>query len=101
METIIKFKFIYLLKLQSFSQLREQHEATKTQASKTKQLKLIIIKIQKKNLIPVITEANGTTSKPFRKYNKNITGKHEIKELQKTAKLGKAHKLEEVKVKVK
>jgi len=39
---------MYLLKLQSFNQLQEQHEAIKTQASKTKHTKLIIIKIQKK-----------------------------------------------------
>ena len=45
----------------------------------------------KTNVIPVIIGATGTTSKSFRKYLSNITGIHEIKELQKTAILGKAH----------
>jgi hypothetical protein len=35
--------------------------------------------------------ATGTISKPFRKYLSNKPGKHEIKELQKTAILGTAH----------
>jgi hypothetical protein len=34
-------------------------------------------------MIPVITGTNGNISKSFRKYLSNITGKHEIKELQK------------------
>jgi hypothetical protein len=42
-------------------------------------------------MIPVIIGATGTISKPFRKYPSNIPGKHEIKELQKTAILGTAH----------
>ena len=36
-------------------------------------------------MIPVITGATGTISKSFRKYLSNIPGKHDIKELQKTA----------------
>jgi hypothetical protein len=44
-------------------------------------------------VIPVITGATGTISKSFRKYLSNIPGKHEIKELQKTAILGTAHTL--------
>ena len=44
-------------------------------------------------MIPVIIEATGAISKPFRKYPRNIPGKHEIKELQKTALLGTAHVL--------
>jgi hypothetical protein len=36
--------------------------------------------------------ATGTISKLFRKYVRNIPGNHEIKELQKTAILGTAHK---------
>ena len=35
--------------------------------------------------------ATGTISKSFRKYVSNIPGKHEVKELQKTAILGTAH----------
>jgi hypothetical protein len=45
----------------------------------------------KTKVIPVITGATGTISKSFRKYVSNIPGKHEVKELQKTAILGTAH----------
>jgi hypothetical protein len=48
------------------------------------------------NVMPVITEATGTTSKSFRKYLSSITGKQDIKELQKTAILGTAHILRKV-----
>jgi len=41
-------------------------------------------------VIPVI-RGTGTISKSFRKYTSNIPGKHEVKELQKTAILGTAH----------
>jgi len=40
--------------------------------------------------------ATGTISKSFRKYVINIPGKHEVKELQKTAILGTAHTLRKV-----
>jgi hypothetical protein len=39
----------------------------------------------------VIIGETGTISESFRKYLSNIRGKHEIKELQKTAILGRAH----------
>ena len=45
----------------------------------------------KTKMIPVIIGATGTISKSFRKYVSNILGKHEVKELQKTAILGTAH----------
>ena len=45
----------------------------------------------KTKVIPVIVGATGTISKSFRKYVSNIPGKHEVKELQKTAILGTAH----------
>ena len=45
----------------------------------------------KTEVIPVIIVATGTISKSFRKYVSNIPGKHEVKELQKTAILGTAH----------
>ena len=45
----------------------------------------------KTNVLPVIIGATGTISKSFRKYLNNVQGKHEIKELQKTAILGNAH----------
>ena len=47
-------------------------------------------------MIPVITGATGTTSKSLRQYLSNILGKHEIKELQKTAILVTVHILREV-----
>jgi hypothetical protein len=37
--------------------------------------------------------STGTISKSFRKYLRKIPGKHEIKELQKTAILGTKHTL--------
>ena len=50
----------------------------------------------KTKVIPVILGATGTISKSFRKYLSNIAGKHEVKELQKTAILGTAHILRKV-----
>jgi len=44
----------------------------------------------KTKVIPVII-GTGTISKSFRKYVSNLPGKHEVKELQKTAILGTAH----------
>ena len=50
----------------------------------------------KTKMIPVIIGATGTISKTFRKYVSNISGNHEVKELQKTAILGTAHILRKV-----
>jgi hypothetical protein len=50
----------------------------------------------KTKVIPVIIGATGTVSESFRKYMSNIPGKHEVKELQKTAILGTAHTLRKV-----
>jgi len=50
----------------------------------------------KTNVLPVIKGATETISKSFRKYVSNIPGKHEVKELQKTAILGTAHVLRKV-----
>jgi len=50
----------------------------------------------KTKLIPVIIGAIGAVSNSFRKYVSNIPGKHEVKELQKTAILGTAHILRKV-----
>ena len=46
----------------------------------------------KTKVIPVIIGANGTISRPFRKYVSNIP----VKELQKTVTLGTAHILRKV-----
>ena len=50
----------------------------------------------KPKVIPVIIGATGTISKSFRKYVSNIPGRHEVKELQKTAILGTANILRKV-----
>jgi hypothetical protein len=50
----------------------------------------------KTKVMSVIIGATGTISKSFRKYLSSIPGKHDIKELQKTAILGTAHTLRKV-----
>jgi hypothetical protein len=50
----------------------------------------------KTKVLPVIISATGTISKAFRKYVSNISGLHEVKELQKTAVVGTAHTLRKV-----
>jgi hypothetical protein len=50
----------------------------------------------KTKVTPVIIEATGTISISFRKYLSSVPGKHDIKELQKTAILATAHTLREV-----
>jgi hypothetical protein len=52
----------------------------------------------KTNVTPVIIGATGTISKSFWKYLSRIPGKHDIKELQKTAILGTAHTAESANV---
>ena len=48
-------------------------------------------------VIPIIIiGATGTISKSVRKYISNLSGNHEVKELQKTAILGTAHILRKV-----
>jgi len=78
----------------------------KKEAWKILKYKDLTIEIQhmwnvKTKVIPVIVGVTGTISKSFGKYMSNIPGKHEVKELQKTAILGTAHILQKVKVKVK
>ena len=73
----------------------------KTEAEKILKYKDLTIEIQrmwnvKTKVIPVIIGATGTISKSFRKYVSNIPGKHEVKELQKTAILCTAHILRKV-----
>jgi len=55
-----------------------------------------IFSVNTKVIPVIIIRAAGTISKSLRQYLNNITGKHEIKELQKTAILRTAHKLREV-----
>ena len=50
----------------------------------------------KANMILVIIGLTGTISKSLRQFLSNIPGKHEMKELQKTAILGTAHILQKV-----
>jgi len=47
----------------------------------------------KPKVVPVIIGATETISESFRKYVSNIPGKHEVKELQKTAILDTTHTL--------
>jgi hypothetical protein len=73
----------------------------KREAEKIIKYKDLIIETQrmwniKTKVTPVITGATGTISKSFRKYLSSVPGKHDIKELQKTAILGTAHTLREV-----
>ena len=73
----------------------------KKEAKKILKYKDITIEIQhtwnvKTKVIPVVIGATGTISKSFWKYVSNIPGKHEVRELQKTAILGTAHILWEV-----
>jgi len=73
----------------------------KKEAQKTLKYEDFSIEIQrmwnvKTKVIAVIVRATGTISKLFRKYVSNIPGKHEVKELQKTAILGTAHTLRKV-----
>jgi hypothetical protein len=73
----------------------------KKEAEKILKYKDLAIEIQrmwnvKTRVIPVIIGATGTTSKSFRKYVSNISGNHEVRELQKTAILGTAHILRKV-----
>jgi len=73
----------------------------KKKAEKTLKYKDLTIEIHrmwnvKIKVIPVIIRATGTISKSFRKYVSNIQGKHEVKELQKTAILDTAHILRKV-----
>jgi len=73
----------------------------KKEAEKILKYKDLTIEIQrmwnvKTKVIPVIIGATGTVSKSFRKYMINTPGKHEVKELKKTAILGTAHILRKV-----
>ena len=73
----------------------------KKEVKKILKYKDLTIEIQrmwnvKTKAIPVIIGATGTISKSLRKYVSNIPGKHDVKELQKTATLGTAHILRKV-----
>jgi hypothetical protein len=50
----------------------------------------------KTRVIPVTIGETGTISKSITKYVSNISGNHEVRELQKTAILGTAHILRKV-----
>jgi len=81
--------------------IREDRNVIKKEVEKILKYKELAIEIQrmwniKTEAIPVKIGANGTISKPFRKYVSNIPGNHEVKELQKRAILGTAHILQKV-----
>jgi hypothetical protein len=76
-------------------------DVIRKEAEEILEYKYLIIEVQsmwnvKTNVTPVIIGATGTISKSFRKYLSSIPGKHDIKELQKTAILGTAHILRKV-----
>jgi len=50
----------------------------------------------KAEVITVIIGATGTISKSFRKYVGNISGNHDVRDLEKTAMLGTARILRKV-----
>jgi len=73
----------------------------KKEAEKILKYKDLTVEMQrmwnvKTKVIPVIISATGTISKSFRKYVINLSGNHEVKELQKTVILGTAHRLRKV-----
>ena len=73
----------------------------KQEAGKILKYKDLTIEIKcmwnvKTKVMPVTIGATGTISKSFKKYVSNIPGKHEVKELQKTAILGTAHIFQKV-----
>jgi len=73
----------------------------KKEAEKILKYKDLTIEIQrmwnvKTKVIPAIIGATENIPKPFRKYMSNIAGRHEVKELPKTATLGTAHILGKV-----
>jgi hypothetical protein len=81
--------------------LSEDRNVIKKRAEKILKYEDITIGIQrmwnvKAQVIPVITGPTGTILISFRYYLSNITGEHEIKELQKTTILCTAHILSEV-----
>ena len=81
--------------------ISRDRNVSKKEAEKILKYEDLTIEIQrmwnvKTKVIPVIIGATGTISKTFRKYVSNIPGKHEVKELQKTAILGTAHIIRKV-----
>jgi hypothetical protein len=73
----------------------------KKEAEKILKYKDLITEIQgvwnvKTKVTPVIIGATRTISKSFRKYLSSVPGKHDSKEVQKTAILGTAHILRKV-----
>jgi len=77
-------------------QSQRDRNVIKKEAEKILKYEDLTIEIQRMwnvttKVIPVIKGATGTISKSFRKYVSNISGKHEVKEQQKTATLGTVH----------
>jgi hypothetical protein len=76
--------------------IRGDRNVIKKEDARILKYKNLIIEIQrmcnvKIKVIPVIIGATGPMSKSLRQYLTNISGKHEIKELQKSAISGTAH----------
>jgi hypothetical protein len=78
-----------------------RQKCDKKEAEKILKYKDLTTEIQrmwnvKARVIPVIIGATGTISKSFRKYVSDIPGNRDVRELQKSAILGAAHRLREV-----
>ena len=84
-----------MIKRNIYVEVSGHRDLIKKKANKILIYKDLTLEIQcmwnvKTNVIPVIIGTTGTISKSFRKYLSNVTGKHEIKELQKATILGTA-----------
>jgi len=78
-----------------------ERNVIKKESEKILKYKDLITEIQRMwdvtaKVIPVISGATGTMAKSLRQHLSDISGKHEIKEIQKTAILCIAQKLREV-----
>ena len=63
-----------------------KQKAEKISTYKDPKIEIQRMRNEKARVIPVIIGATGTISKSLRQYLSNITGKHEIKEMQKKKK---------------
>jgi hypothetical protein len=77
--------------------ISEDRNATKKGTKNVSKYKDFSVEIQcmwtvETNVVPITTGSTGTISKSFRKYLKNVPGRH-IRELQRTAILATAHVL--------
>jgi hypothetical protein len=92
---------IKMMTMMIIMMITQETKVINEEAEKILEYKDLIIEIKrvwnvKTKVTPVIIRATGIISKSFRKYLSSTPGKHDIKELQKTAILGTAHILRKV-----